>query len=114
MKRPLWHLELVRTTDAPFEVATRALLEPQRPWHPRPGKSPWQVLNHTTDTLELAQTEAPCWGVEERAIYRVEPHEGGLLLSYHARFKGWAVLFLMGYWRLKSHRIWERFVEGLG
>jgi len=114
MKRPLWHLELVRTTDAPFDVVALALLEPQRTWHPRPGRSPLRVLSHTGDTLELAQTEAPCWGVQEEAIYRVEPHGDRLLLTYHARFKGWPVLLLMGYWRLKSHRIWERFVEGLG
>ena len=114
MKRPAWRLELIRTTAAPFGVAASALLAPERPWHPRPGRSPWQVEQRTPDTLGLSQTEHPCWGVEERAIYRVEAHGDRLLLTYQARFKGWPVLLLMGYWRLKSHRIWERFVESLG
>jgi len=106
-------MELVRTTNAPLEVVRRALISGDRAWHPRPGKSPWTLGTDTAEGLELVQCERHPWGVEECATYRVEPSGDRLLLSYQARFKGWPVLFLMGYWRLKSHRIWERFVEAL-
>lgn len=113
MRRPVWRLELARTTNAPFKVVRTALLAEARPWHPRPGCSPLEISTDRPGLLELKQSERPLWGVEECATYRVESFENHLLLSYQARFKGWPVLILMGYWRLKSHRIWERFVESL-
>ncbi|MBP1628409.1 MAG: hypothetical protein H6Q00_2884 [Holophagaceae bacterium] len=115
MKRPLWHLRIERTTNAPFEVVAKALMakDHRRRWHPRPGESSWKVLEQSEDRLALEALDRPLWGVEEHALYRVEPQGDRLLLSYHARFKGWPVLFLMGYWHLRSHRIWERFVESL-
>jgi len=115
MKRPLWNLRIERTTNAPFEVVAAALQDPEhrRNWHPRPGGDEWTLLAQTQDSLALEEVIKHPWGVEERADYRVTPLEGGLLLSYQVRFKGWPVLFLMGYWRLRSHRIWERFVESL-
>ncbi|WP_005033660.1 hypothetical protein [Holophaga foetida] len=115
MRSPLWHLQIERTTNAPFEVVVKALMDrDQRPlWHPRPGAGQWKILEQSEDHLAMEALENPIWGVEEQALYRVEPHDDRLLLSYHARFKGWPVLLLMGYWRLRSHRIWERFVESL-
>nr|WP_320131722.1 hypothetical protein [uncultured Holophaga sp.] len=113
MKTPVWTIELIRLTDAPLGLVEAALMDPTRPWHPRPGTAPLEQVAREEDFLELSQTERPCWGVTERALYRLEARDEGLLLSYRARFRGWPALILMGYWRIKSRRLWESLVESL-
>lgn len=114
MKRPAWSLELVRDTNAPLELVQASLKKTDfRDWHPRlAGVCP--ELETTEDgSFRMNYHQNPCWGVLEMGQLEVQRKGDRTLLIHRARFKGWPVLLLMGWWRLHSHRMWERFVETL-
>lgn len=111
--RPVWSLEVIRTTNAPMSCLTEALLD--RTFHAlwRPGSVPvgLSIVVQTAELLEVRATRRPCWGVIEEALYRVESCGEGQKLVYQGRFKGWPVLLCMGWWRLALEYLWERFLE---
>ncbi|MBK8792474.1 MAG: hypothetical protein IPN59_04840 [Holophaga sp.] len=115
MKRPVWKLELIRDTNAPLEAVVRVLADGKsfHRWHPRLSSVEAQVTRNEPDRFEMAYTSRPWVGVEEHGVFTVAPNEGRLLLTHRATFKGWPVLILMGWWRLRSHRMWESLVRSL-
>jgi hypothetical protein len=114
--RPVWHFSLERTTNAPFETVKGSLKDGAgfHRWHPRHREAVLEVVREDACQLELRHESTPIWGVSEQDRYWVSTEPDGLLLVYEARFKGWPVLLLMGWWRVISHRLWERFVAQLG
>jgi hypothetical protein len=111
--RPVWQFEITRDTNAPFCLVREALLDGKgySDWHPRcRGASP-EILEDG-ERLEILCRFAK-FGIEEEAWYIIEPSGERLQLTYRNRFKGWPVLLLMGWWRVRSERIWERFIESL-
>jgi len=116
MKRPVWQFEIARDTDAPFALVRESLLDGQNYhlWHPRHRSVSPEII----EDGEVFEIKYNIRGfcVSEKALYRVEPLNGlngingRLLLTYRNRFKGWPVLPLMGWWRIRSERIWERFI----
>lgn len=115
MRRPVWHLELVRDTNAPLEAVAAALSDGKayHRWHPRLKRVDAYVQVKTSILFEMEYTLNPCFGVEERGIFEVRCLGDRQLLRHRAQFKGWPSLILMGWWRLRSHRMWERLVRSL-
>jgi len=113
VKRPVWHFELVRDTNAPFALVRQTLLNGQnyRLWHPRHCSVIPEIIEDGECFEILCRIRG--FGVHEEAMYRVEPVNERLVLTYRNRFKGWPAILLMGWWRLKSERIWERFIASL-
>jgi hypothetical protein len=114
VKRPVWHFELVRDTNAPMELVREALLKGQdyHLWHPRHRSAAPEIIEDGECFEILCHYQRLC--VTEEARYRAEPSGGRLLLIYKNWFKGWPVLPLMGWWRIRSEHIWERFIASLG
>jgi hypothetical protein len=110
---PVWHFELVRDTNAPFALVREALLNGQnyRAWHPR-HRSVSPEIVEDGECLEIL-CRVRGFGVREEARYLVEPINDRLLLTYRNRFSGWPVILLMGWWRIRSEHIWERFISSL-
>lgn len=108
-------LELVRDTNAPLEAVARVLSEggSYGRWHPRLRAVEADVRIHTPERFESEYIARPCPGVEERGVFEVRPDGNRLVLIHHAKFKGWPVLLMMGWWRLRSHRMWESLVRSL-
>lgn len=115
MKTPVWSFQLLRDTDAPFERVVAKLLEGGRyhEWHPRHRQVLPRLLRQDGARAEIEHQERPVPGVEERSRYVVERSGGRVTLLHEGRFKGFPVLLFMAYWRLKSERLWDRFVESL-
>jgi hypothetical protein len=115
VKQPVWILNLEATTNAPLAKVVASLLDGNsyHRWHPRHRSVQLQVLSQSSGLLEFESCVRPCLGVEEHAVYRVEVLEDRVSLVCRTRFKGYPVLLLMGWWRLRMHRMWERFVESL-
>lgn len=114
MKRPVWTFELVRETNAPLEPLLERLQDGTTwgDWHPR----------HATAAPQGSQEGAgwtfqATWpqhlGLQEWETFQLQPGDQGVRLTYRARFKGWPVLLLMGWWRLRSEFLWERLVQSL-
>ncbi len=115
MKLPTWSFELLRDTNAPFERVVEKLMDGEHyfEWHPRHGHvSPQMVLNEG-DRVEIEHRDEPVIGVEEWSRYVVQRSGERIVLLHIGRFRGIPVLLLMAYWRIKSTRLWERFVETL-
>lgn len=114
--RPVWSFSLERTTNAPLEMVVARLKDGAAygAWHPRHRRAELEVVHEDPFRLEVHQRVRPLPGVEELGRYIVTRQGEGLLLTYEARFKGWPVLLLMGWWRIASDKTWERFVEHLG
>ena len=115
MKRPVWNLELVRDTNAPLEAVARVLSDGRsyHRWHPRLRAVDGIVRSQGPGHFELDYVVRPCLGVEEQGTFNVSQEGNRVLLVHRAKFKGWPVLLLMGWWRLRSHRMWERLVRSL-
>lgn len=115
MKLPVWSFELMRDTDAPFERVVEKLLDGERysDWHPRHDCVSPRLIVNESDRVEIEHQDQPLAGVEEWSRYVVRREEGRVTLRHVGRFKGLPVLLLMAYWRIKSERLWERFVETL-
>ncbi len=115
MKYPVWSFELLRDTDAPFERVVEKLMDGESyfQWHPRHAITTPQLVVREEGRAEIDHVDAPLAGVSEWSRYVVQREGERVILLYVGRFKGLPVLLLMGYWRLKSARLWERFVESL-
>ncbi|MBL0209910.1 MAG: hypothetical protein IPQ13_03195 [Holophagaceae bacterium] len=115
MKLPVWSFELLRDTDAPFERVVERLLDGGRygEWHPRHRHALPQLLMRDEARAEIQHQERPFPGVEEWSRYLIERKGDRVVLLHQGKFKGFPVLLLMAYWRIKSTRLWERFVEAL-
>ena len=111
--RPVWQFELVRDTNAPFQLVRDALLDGHgyHRWHPRCRKAAPQIVEDGERFVALCSFNRLC--IEEDAWYMVEKQENRLLLTYKNRFKGWPAIILMGWWRIRSERLWERLIESL-
>lgn len=121
--RPVWQFELVRGTNAPFHLVREALLDGHghRRWHPRRRRAAPQIVEDGGRFVILCSFDG-LW-VREDAWYTVEKckieksgakEDGGrLLLTYKNRFRGWPVIIMMGWWRIRSERLWERFIASL-
>ena len=112
--RPVWSFSLERTTNAPLEVVVARLRDAEafQQWHPRHRRAELRVVHEDAFRFEGLH-ETVHWGVAEQGHYLVTREGQGLLLTYEGRFKGWPVLLLMGWWRMSSNKLWERFVEHL-
>jgi len=110
--RPVWQFELVRDTNAPFDLVRKVLLDGDgyNNWHPRHRRADPQVIEDGERLVVLCCFDR--LGVVEDAWYTVEPlaKDSRLLLTYRNRFKGWPVIFLMGWWRIRSEHLWERLI----
>ena len=115
MKLPVWSFELMRDTDAPFERVVEKLMDGERygSWHPRHGRVSPQLLINEPGRVEIEHRDHPMMGVEEWSHYVVDRRGERVTLLHKGKFKGLPVLLLMAYWRVKSTRLWERFVETL-
>jgi len=115
VRKPVWSLELVRDTNAPIDAVTRVLADGGafHRWHPRLKVVEVRIRNADSQSFRADYTIRPCVGVEEQGCFVVRPEGDRLLLTHQVKFKGWPVLILMGWWRLRSHRMWERLVESL-
>ena len=114
-KTPVWTLELIRDTNAPFERVREALLDGAQwgAWHPVYRHGSPRVVNEAPDLVEIDDEETPFPGVRERLHFQIRRQEDRVLLLYSGRFKGWAVPLLIGLWRLERRDLWERFVRTL-
>lgn len=114
-KKPVWTFELIRDTDAPFERVLEALLDGARygTWHPGYAKAAPHLSSRENDRAEVVVQGSPFPGVIELAHIQIRQQEGRVLLLYAARFKGWPVPLLIGWWRLERRDLWERFVRAL-
>jgi hypothetical protein len=114
-KKPVWTFELIRDTDAPFERVLKALLDGSRygAWHPAYAKAAPSLSLQEADRAEIVLQDSPFPGVTELAHIQIRQQEGRVLLLYAARFKGWPVPLLIGWWRLERRDLWERFVRAL-
>jgi hypothetical protein len=114
-KTPVWTLELIRDTDAPFERVREVLLDGPRygAWHPVYRQASPRVVNEEAGAVEIDWEESPFPGVTERAHFLIREQDGRVVLLYAGRFKGWAVPLLLGLWRLERRDLWERFVRAL-
>ncbi|MDR2697111.1 MAG: hypothetical protein LBB40_01385 [Holophagales bacterium] len=103
----------MRDTNAPFALVREALLNGQnyRLWHPRHRSVSPEIIEDGERLEILCRIRG--LGVYEEARYFVEPTDGRLLLTYQNRFSGWPVIILMGWWRIRSEHIWERFIASL-
>jgi hypothetical protein len=115
VKRPVWSLELIRDTDAPMDVVVRVLSDGAafHRWHPRLKAVDLDIRECDPSSFKADYASCPCLGVEERGVFEVHPEGERLILVHRIAFKGWPVLLLMGWWRVRSHRMWERLVESL-
>lgn len=115
MKLPVWSFELQRSTDAPFERVVERLLDGERyhEWHPRHRRVAPRLVVNDEDHVEIEHRDAPIMGVEEWSRYVVRRQGERAILLHTGKFKGFPVLILMAYWRIKSANLWERFVETL-
>ncbi|MCL1893222.1 MAG: hypothetical protein FWG02_03145 [Holophagaceae bacterium] len=113
MKRPVWQFEIIRDTNAPLKIIRESLLNGRGYglWHPR-HKSVEPEIISDGEYLEIKYNILGCC-VSEEAWYRVELMGERILLTYRNKFKGWPVLFLMGWWRIRSENIWDRFIASL-
>lgn len=114
-KTPVWTLELIRDTDAPFERVREALLDGARwgAWHPVYRSGSPRIVNEAEGLVEIDAEETAFPGVTERLHFQIRRQEGRVLLVYAGRFKGWAVPLLLGFWRFERRDLWERFVRTL-
>jgi hypothetical protein len=115
VKVPVWSFELLRDTDAPFDRIVERLMDGEHygAWHPRHERVSPQLIVNERDRAEIEYRTNPVMGVEEWSRYVVSCRGERVLLLHEGKFKGIPVLFLMAYWRIKSTRLWERFVESL-
>jgi hypothetical protein len=113
VKLPVWRFELVRDTNAPYALVREALLDGERyyAWHPRHRSVNPEIIEDG-ECLEIV-CRMKGFAFSEEATYRVERLNGRLLLTFRNRFKGWPVIPMMGWWRLKTERIWERLIASL-
>ena len=114
-KTPVWTLELIRDTDAPFHRVREALLDGPRygAWHPVYRSASPRIVNEEPGLAEIDCEESPFPGVTERLRFQIRQQGDRVLLVYSGRFKGWAVPLLLGWWRLERRDLWERFVRTL-
>jgi hypothetical protein len=114
-KTPVWTLELIRDTDAPFERVRAALLDGARwgAWHPVYRSAAPRLVHEAEGLVEIDAEASAFPGVAERMHFQIRQHEGRVLLLYSGRFKGWAVPLLPGLWRMERKNLWERFVRAL-
>lgn len=114
-KTPVWTLELIRDTNAPFERVRQVLLDGSGygAWHPVYRHAAPRLVNETGDLVEIDAEETPFPGVTERMRFQIRRQDGRVLLVYAGRFKGWAVPLLIGLWRWERKDLWERFVRAL-
>ena len=115
MKLPTWSFELLRDTDAPFERVVEKLMDGEgySEWHPRHRRVMPHLVVDEGDRAEIEHRDVPLMGVEEWSRYVVQRSGERIVLLHIGRFRGLPVLLLMAYWRIKSIRLWERFVESL-
>ena len=115
MKLPVWSFELLRDTNAPFERVVEKLMDGDHyfEWHPRHWKVAPCLVMRDDSRAEIGNQERPVFGVEEWSRYVIQRSGDRVTLLYEGKFKGLPVLLLMAYWRIKSTRLWERFVETL-
>ena len=115
MKRPVWSFQEVRDTNAPLAVVAPRLKDAMalKTWHPRLAGAPLEIVQDSDVRLMLRYVWSPVPGLIEEGELEATGQGDRTLLAHRARFKGWLVLPLMGWWRLRSHRMWERFVETL-
>ncbi|HZU53808.1 MAG TPA: hypothetical protein VFF77_07925 [Holophagaceae bacterium] len=114
-KKPVWTFELIRDTDAPFERVLEALLDGARygAWHPGYRSAAPFLSSRAEDRAEVVVEGSPFPGVSELTHFQIRKQEGRTLLLSAARFKGWPVPLLLGWWRLERRDLWERFVRVL-
>ncbi len=114
-KTPVWTLELIRDTNAPFERVKEVLLDGPRwgAWHPVYRQASPRVVNEEAGVAEIDAEESPFPGVTERLHFQIRQQGDRVLLLYSGRFKGWAVPLMLGWWRLERRDLWERFVRTL-
>lgn len=114
-KTPIWTLELIRDTNAPFARVREVLLDGARwgSWHPVYRQATPRVINEEPGWVEIDAEESPFPGVTERLHFQIRQQGDRVLLLYSGRFKGWAVPLMLGWWRLERRDLWERFVRTL-
>src|SRR5690348_17772944 len=77
-KTPLWTLELIRDTDAPFERVREVLLDGPRygAWHPVYRSASPRIMNEADGLVEIDSEESPFPGVTERMHFQIRRQEG--------------------------------------
>lgn len=114
-KKPVWTYELIRDTDAPFERVLDALMDGSRygAWHPSYQKVAPFLSSREDDRADVVVEGSPFLGVSELTHFQIRKQVGRVLLLSAARFKGWPVPLLIGWWRFERRNLWERFVRAL-
>jgi hypothetical protein len=113
--RPTYAFELLRSTNAPLEVVAERLARGSEfhRWHPRLSSVDLRVEVDTPEGFRAAYSRRMGLGLSEEGRFEVTRQDGHLRLWHGLRFRGWPVLLLMGWWRIRSRRIWESFVAAL-
>ena len=93
-KTPVWTLELIRDTDAPFARVREALLDGPRlgAWHP---------------------VYRQAWGAEERIVLSASQDGDRTHLRLEAVLKGWAGFLRVPFFTWRVDHYLDRFVESL-
>jgi hypothetical protein len=84
-----------------------------RQWHPRLKFFEMTVSDRGEGLFRASYRHRPFPGVEENGAFEVRPSGDRVLLYHRVSLRGWPVLPLMGWWRIRSRRLWERFVTAL-
>jgi len=113
--KPAWSFELVRDTNAPMQKVVEVLLDGGafHRWHPRLRAVEGRIRKREAEHFLMDYMVRPVPGVEESGSFELRREGERVLLIHRAKFKGWPVLLLMGWWRVRSHRMWERLVRSL-
>lgn len=114
-KKPVWTFELIRDTDAPFDRVLEALRDGPRyaTWYPGHRIATPYLSSQEVDQADIVVESSPFPGVSELTHFQIRRQGGRVLLVCAARFKGWPVPLLIGWWRLERRDLWDRFVRML-
>ena len=110
MAIPILGFEAEILSDAPFEVASARLREPNSLKCLRPF-GPWTVVQDG-EQLMLDWTRSRL-GSKEHGELCLTPHERGVHVRLRAQHRGWAAFCTFGLLRWHADRLLDRFVEEL-
>lgn len=113
MKRPVFSFEAEVLTDATFEVVA-ARLEAAGPEGFRCLRAlrDWQAPEIEAERRTWRWSRAAA-GVEESGALILSPDPKGAHLRLQGRLKGWSGFLLLGWFRWRTDRLLDRFVEEL-
>ena len=113
MKRPVFTFEAELLTDAPYDLVAGRLRDPGPE-----GFSSLRALQGWRGAVAEGERLVLRWsrvlaGSEESGALILSPDPKGAHLRLEGRLKGWSGFVLLGWFRWRTDRLLDRFVEEL-